>query len=64
MLKISVKEDGRNVSFDLEGRLAGPWVPELEQVQRSGGNSESGKPLSVRSLCSFIFIDDDGQRAH
>lgn len=60
MLKISVKEDNRGVSFDLEGRLAGPWVSELEQCWHRQQEQAGGKQLSVR-LCAVSFIDDGGK---
>ena len=60
MLKISVKEDERNVSFNLEGRLAGPWVSELEQCWQRQREEAGEKPLSVR-LCAVSFIDDEGK---
>ena len=60
MLKISVKEDDRNISFDLEGRLAGAWVSELEQCWQRQQERAGSKPLSVH-LCAVSFIDDGGK---
>ncbi len=31
MLKISTQDNGATVVFDLEGKLAGPWVEELKR---------------------------------
>ena len=34
MLRITVHDGPESVTFQLEGRLAGPWVPELEACWR------------------------------
>src|SRR5262245_6086184 len=35
MLRITIHEAPRTLTFRLEGRLAGPWVPELEKCWQS-----------------------------
>jgi hypothetical protein len=58
MLKITTRTDATGTSFELEGRLAGPWVQELESCWREAANSER----SVRVLlCAVTFIDDKGR---
>ena len=62
MLKISVKneEAARPVLLEVEGRLAGPWVEELErswQAQRQQAPSEG---ILVR-LAHVTFIDEGGK---
>jgi hypothetical protein len=60
MLKVSIREDPSEVALDVEGRLAGPWVTELEQCWKREAARANGKPLSVR-LCAVTFIDDAGK---
>ena len=58
MLKITTRTDPTGISFELEGKLAGPWVQELEGCWRKATNSER----SVRVLlCAVTFIDDKGR---
>jgi hypothetical protein len=58
MLKITTRTDPTGISFDLEGKLAGPWVQALESCWREASNSER----SVRILlCAITFIDDKGR---
>jgi hypothetical protein len=35
MLRITIHEDSTSLTFQLEGRLAGPWVRELEDCWQS-----------------------------
>ena len=59
MLKISVQIDPGIVVFELEGRLAGPWVKELESQWCPGGIP---KISQVRvDLSSVTFIDQEGK---
>ena len=60
MLRITVHEEPRDLTFQLEGRLAGPWVRVLEECWQS----------TVACHCSSIaprgpdrsdLIDDAGQ---
>jgi hypothetical protein len=61
MLKVSVKEDSSGLALDVEGRLAGPWVAELEQCWKREEARTGGKPCSVR-LRAVSFIDDAGKQ--
>ncbi len=45
--------------MELEGRLAGPWVQELEGCWRKAANSD--RPIRVL-LCAVTFIDDKGKQ--
>src|SRR5438445_12836254 len=61
MLKISVKdqEPQKQVLLEVEGRLAGPWVQELErswEAERSRARSE----LIVVRLSNVTIIDEAG----
>ncbi len=59
MLKITVKPRGRATTFALEGRLAGPWVAELDRCWRTTRAAGAG-PLVV-DLSGVTFVDADGQ---
>ena len=59
MLKITTRTDATATIFELEGKLAGPWVQELEGCWREATNSDWS---SVRILlCAVTFIDDKGR---
>jgi hypothetical protein len=58
MLKITAKADGTGTLFELEGKLAGPWVQELRDCwQRSIAEDQ---PLKV-ALKAVMFIDGAGK---
>lgn len=58
MLKITTRTDPTATIFELEGKLAGPWVEELEGCWQETTNSER----SVRVLlCAVTFIDEKGR---
>jgi anti-anti-sigma regulatory factor len=65
MLKVSIKEDATLISLEVEGRLAGPWVAELEQCwlreDARAHDKQNDKQLSVR-LSAVTFIDDSGKQ--
>jgi hypothetical protein len=46
--------------FGLEGKLAGPWVKELELCWRSTGGTQQNYPVRV-DLTSVAFIDEEGK---
>ncbi len=58
MLKITTQTDGTCTTFELEGKLAGPWVQELESCWRKAVSSD--RPVRVL-LCAVTFIDDKGR---
>jgi anti-anti-sigma regulatory factor len=61
MLKISVKneETGKHLLLEVEGRLAGPWVEELERCWESEKRRTAPAAIVVR-LCNVSFIDETG----
>jgi len=58
VLKISIQTDATGTIFELEGRLAGAWVQELEDCWREAANSD--RPVRVM-VCEVTFIDDKGK---
>ncbi len=59
MLKITHQKTGDSTTLLLEGRLAGPWVDELERVWRDCKESIAG-PLVV-DLRGVTFIEEEGK---
>jgi hypothetical protein len=47
------------MTFALEGKLAGPWVKEMELCWRSAAGTQPTHPVRV-DLSSVTFIDEDG----
>jgi anti-anti-sigma regulatory factor len=62
MLKISVKdeESQKRILLELEGRLAGPWVEELERSWQTERQRTSFNGILVR-LAHVTFIDEAGK---
>lgn len=62
MLKISVKneEAAKPVLLEVEGRLAGPWVEELERSWQAQRRQAPSEGILVR-LAHVSFIDDAGR---
>jgi anti-anti-sigma regulatory factor len=58
MLKITMHTDGHSTTFELEGRLAGPWVEELKGCWERAAGSQ-GRVLV--DLTEVTFIDSDGK---
>jgi hypothetical protein len=59
MLKITTQADKAGTIFELEGRLTGPWVGELEASWRQ--NPVSNQPAKV-VLKTVTFIDEAGRK--
>ena len=60
MLRITVHDEPQALTFQLEGRLAGPWVRELEECwQRALARQR--KPVFRVDLTGVTFIDDAGK---
>jgi anti-anti-sigma regulatory factor len=60
VLKVSIREDSAGVVMEVEGRVAGAWVEELQQCwQRE--QARAGGPISVH-LSAVTFIDDAGKQ--
>ena len=60
MLRITVHDNPSGVTFQLEGRLAGPWVRELEGCWQDTLACRSD-PTARVDLTGVTFIDDAGK---
>ncbi|MGA8874629.1 MAG: hypothetical protein WCC25_00300 [Candidatus Korobacteraceae bacterium] len=60
MLRISVEENGGELSLILEGRLVGPWVDELQRVCGDLGPPANYWRVTV-DLCGVTAMDASGQ---
>lgn len=60
-LKITVLEDLDPVTIKLEGRIAGPWVEELERTWRELTPRLNSKRLLL-DIRGVTFIEDSGKK--
>ena len=60
MLKITTLTNTESTTFRLEGRLAGPWVQELERCWVSTVGTRTRGSLSV-DLSAVTYVDSDGK---
>jgi hypothetical protein len=60
MLRVTVEERGDRIIFRVEGKLRGPWVPELERCWRSTASHTHAKFFSV-DLDGVDFVNDQGK---
>lgn len=60
MMKIQTKELDDQVILQVEGRLAGAFVPELEDCWQAARASQPGRKISV-DLKNVTFIDRSGR---
>ncbi|PYU14163.1 MAG: hypothetical protein DMG29_10320, partial [Acidobacteria bacterium] len=60
VLKITIEQEATTTMFKVEGKLAGPWVAELEQCWRAAMNTTGGRSLKVH-LRAVSFIDAAGK---
>lgn len=60
MLRISTRVTSEGMTLKLEGKLAGPWVTELERSWQAAGTAAQGRPLRV-DLNEVTFIDPAGK---
>ena len=60
MLKITTQIHAESTTLKLEGRLAGPWVQELERCWVSTVGMRKRYPLSV-DLSAVTYVDSDGK---
>ena len=62
MLRISVKNDQphKQLLLEVEGRLAGPWVEELERSWKAERQRVPSAEIVVR-LSNVTYIDDAGK---
>ena len=57
MLRITVHDAPREVTFKLEGKLSGPWLHELEECWRRALACED-KPVLRVDLTGLTFVDE------
>jgi anti-anti-sigma regulatory factor len=60
MLKITTLTNPESTTFRLEGRLAGPWVQELERCWDSIVGTTTIHPLIV-DLSAVTYVDSGGK---
>ena len=60
MLKITTLMNAESTVLRLEGRLAGPWVQELERCWNSAVGTPTHPLLSV-DLSAVTYVDSDGK---
>jgi anti-anti-sigma regulatory factor len=60
MLKITTLIHAETTTFRLEGRLAGPWVQELERCWDSVAGTMTTHPLTI-DLSAVTYVDSDGK---
>ncbi len=60
MLKITVRDFPDRLRLELEGALAGAWVPELEASWRNANQALGGRELWI-DLCGVDRIDAAGK---
>jgi hypothetical protein len=61
MLKITMEQDPSGVRFRLEGKVAGPWVDELERSWYAATELAKGGRILV-DLADVTFIDVEGKK--
>ena len=62
MLKITTVTDAQSTTLRLEGRLAGPWVEELQRCWVSTVSAKTRHPFSV-DLSAVTYVDAEGKRS-
>ena len=60
MLRITVHKNPQALTFQLEGRLARPWLRELEECWKNT-LAKSRKEILRVDLAGVTFIDDAGK---
>src|SRR5690348_5177744 len=60
MLRITIHDSVRGTTFKLDGKLAGPWVQELEQCWLTASSASQGRAVIV-DMAQVTFIDPDGK---
>lgn len=58
MLKIIRQESDSEIVFELQGKLAGPWVEELKACWENRGGAKRTRV----HLCAVTFVDEAGKR--
>jgi hypothetical protein len=60
-LRISIQENDNTIGFTLVGRLAGPWVAELEGAWKDVATRLEGKKLSL-DVRDLTYSDAGGKQ--
>jgi ABC-type transporter Mla MlaB component len=60
MLRITVHDNPQVLTFQIEGRLAGPWLREVEECWKCT-LAQQRKPILRVDLTGVTFIDDAGK---
>ena len=60
MLRITVHQDSQTIRLQLEGRLAAPWLDELDESFQRAVASVSGSKVAV-DLTGLISVDRAGR---
>ncbi len=60
MLKITLEQNSRSTTLRVEGRLAGPWVHELEQAWRTASPEAADGRVAV-DLTDVTFVGEEGK---
>jgi anti-anti-sigma regulatory factor len=60
MLRITIHDEPQALTFQLEGKLAGPWLQELEECWQRTLAQQRTSILRV-DLTEVTFIDDAGK---
>ena len=60
MLRITVHDEPNSLTFQLEGKLAGRWVRELEECWQRSVATQT-KPIVRVDLAGVTFVDAKGQ---
>ena len=58
MIRIYIQDEAETTSLVVEGKLAWPWVEELERCWRMALINE--QPIEV-NLADVVFVDDKGK---
>src|SRR5579862_5437991 len=61
MLRITILDSAQSTTFKLEGKLAGPWVQELEQCWLTAQSALAGR-RAVVDLTQVSFVDGGGKK--
>ena len=61
MLRITIETKQEEAEIKLEGKLAGPWVEELEREWSSISNGHLGNNIGV-DIRGLMFIDAGGRK--
>lgn len=61
MLKITVHEDAKGQTIQLEGKIVGPWVEELNRAWHTLAHSVGSQKLHL-DLRGLTFVDTKGRQ--